>query len=82
MKRISYFLEKTLLAIITLGLCMSAGAQNQADPPADTIELIDGSVISGQLLGGSSGQIIFESNAGLNAVSLSCCPYRRYRPIV
>ena len=63
MKRISYFLEKTLLAIITLGLCMSAGAQNQADPPADTIELIDGSVISGQLLGGSSDQIVFESDA-------------------
>ena len=42
---------------------MSAGAQNQADPPADTIELIDGSVISGQLLGGSSDQIVFESNA-------------------
>ena len=38
---------------------MSAGAQGQAD----TIELDDGSVISGQLLGGSSGQIIFESNA-------------------
>jgi len=38
---------------------MSAGAQNQAD----TIELIDGSVISGQLLGGSSDQIAFESDA-------------------
>ena len=42
---------KTLLGIITFGLCMSAGAQNQADSPADTIELVDGSVISGQLLG-------------------------------
>ena len=59
MKRISYFLEKTLLGIITLGLCMSAGAQNQAD----TIELDDGSVISGQLLGNSSDQIVFESDA-------------------
>ena len=63
MKRISYFLEKILLGIITLGLCTSAGAQNQADFPADTIELIDGSVISGQLLGGSSAQIVFESDA-------------------
>ena len=63
MKRISYLLEKTLLAIITLGLCTSAGAQSQADFPADTIELVDGSVISGQLLGGSSDQIVFESNA-------------------
>jgi len=63
MKRISYLLEKTLLAIITLGLCTSAGAQSQADFPADTIELVDGSVISGQLLGGSFDQIVFESNA-------------------
>jgi putative salt-induced outer membrane protein YdiY len=63
MKRISYSSAKILLGIIILGLCMSAGAQNQADPPADTIELIDGSVISGQLLGGSSDQIVFESDA-------------------
>jgi putative salt-induced outer membrane protein YdiY len=63
MKRISYFLEKTLLAIITLGLCTSAGAQSQTDFPADTIEFVDGSVISGQLLGGSSAQIVFESDA-------------------
>jgi putative salt-induced outer membrane protein YdiY len=59
MKRISNFLAKILLGIITLGLCMSAGAQNQAD----TIELDDGSVISGQLLGNSSDQIVFESDA-------------------
>ena len=63
MKRISYLLEKTLLAIITLGLCTSAWAQSQADFPANTIELVDGSVISGQLLGGSSDQIVFESDA-------------------
>jgi putative salt-induced outer membrane protein YdiY len=63
MKRISYSLAKTLLGIITLGLCMSAGAQSQANSPADTIELVDGSVISGQLLGGSYGQIVFESDA-------------------
>ncbi|MBT4806509.1 MAG: DUF481 domain-containing protein [Acidiferrobacteraceae bacterium] len=63
MKRFSYSSAKTLLGTITLGLCMSAGAQSQADPPADTIELIDGSVISGQLLGGSFAQIVFESDA-------------------
>jgi putative salt-induced outer membrane protein YdiY len=84
MKRISYFLEKTLLAIITLGLCMSAGAQNQADPPADTIELIDGSVISGQLLGGSSAQIVFESDAAgkLSIPSGKVVAIESHQPVV
>jgi putative salt-induced outer membrane protein YdiY len=84
MKQFSCSSAKTLLGIITLGLCMSAGAQNQADPPADTIELVDGSVISGQLLGGSSAQIIFESDAAgkLSIPSGKVVAIESHQPIV
>ena len=58
-KRFSYSLVRTLFGLFSLFLFANAGAQS----PADTIELDDGSVISEQLLGGSSGQIVFESNA-------------------
>ena len=63
---------------------MSAGAQNQADPPADTIELIDGSVISGQLLGGSSAQIVFESDAAgkLSIPSGKVVAIESHQPVV
>ena len=63
---------------------MSAGAQNQADSPADTIELVDGSVISGQLLGGSSAQVIFESDAAgkLSIPSESVVRIESHQPIV
>jgi putative salt-induced outer membrane protein YdiY len=84
MKRFSYSSAKTLLGTITLGLCMSAGAQSQADPPADTIELIDGSVISGHLLGGSSAQIVFESDAAgkLSIPSEKVVAIESHQPIV